>query len=99
MILIWKIAIFFKKCSQTAKRYILYKIVTADFLYDFLYENATDLHQVNVSENKEVVDISFGKHDLQKKSLEIIIKADKLKAFQFEISNIEILASFYIDIL
>lgn len=61
-------------------------------LYDFLYENAKDLHRVNIVENKELVNISFGTYHFQKRSLEVRISADKLKAFQFEISNIEILA-------
>lgn len=61
-------------------------------LYDFLYGNATDLNQSHITDNKELVNISFGTYHFQKKILEVRIRADRLKAFQFEISNIEILA-------
>ena len=65
-------------------------------LYDFLYENGTQITSLEFKEKKETVNISFGQFDSKKNSLEIRVSSKNLKAFQFEISNmgtIELLKS------
>ena len=65
-------------------------------LYDFLYENGTNITTLDFEEKKDIVTVSFGQFNTKKNSLEIRIRSKELKAFQFDISNmgqIELLKS------
>ncbi|MDB4533473.1 dockerin type I domain-containing protein [Vicingaceae bacterium] len=57
-------------------------------LYDFLYENGTQISSLEFEEKKEIVNISFGQFNSKNNSLEIIIRSKGLKAFEFVIPNL-----------
>ena len=58
-------------------------------LYDFLYENGTHITTLDFEEKKETITIYFGQFNANRNSLELIISSENLKAFQFDISNLE----------